>query len=403
MVKVFCKIQLLVLFCLIYNIAQGQQLTGTVSDKASGRRLAGASVYMSNSSLGCLTNQDGFFTLPKLPAGQFELVISYVGFQTSVLTLTGLPDSSLVIALMSKESLLQEVVVRAYEKNGWAHWGFLFKTNFLGTSAYSDQCRIENPQDIQFSYSPSDNTLFANNRQPIVIINKALGYRIEYDLEEFFYGFGSHLLTVTGYAYFKEMEGSAKKKSNWLKSRNRCYEGSMMQFLRAVWSGRSKEEGFEVRIMRTFPDAEKRRVQSIREGNPSFLGMPADSIKYYSAVLNQHTGSRYLYRDPVDPEQFITRIRPQSVALLFDEYLRVSYPRKKQDPEYLARNLQATYDSCVTAVLQLEKQEPIKIFPFGNYADPVNLIISGYWAWSEKVSTLLPLDFTPDGIKPNKP
>lgn len=72
------------LFILVIAMqAQGQRFTisGYVEDMATGEKLIGASVYDSNSGLGTIANEYGFYSLT-LPSDEVSLAVSYVGYTT---------------------------------------------------------------------------------------------------------------------------------------------------------------------------------------------------------------------------------------------------------------------------------------------------------------------------------
>ncbi len=95
---------------------------------------------------------------------------------------------------------------------------FFLPTAFIGTTALSKDCKIKNPKDIRFSYSDNDRILQAYSVKPLTIINKALGYKIEYDLEEFYYDQNSDMLLYLGYPLFAELDGSKAKQRRWQKT-----------------------------------------------------------------------------------------------------------------------------------------------------------------------------------------
>ncbi len=64
-------------------IAQQFTLTGKVFDKATGKTLAGASVYLPEIKKGTLTNKEGIFTI-NIEQGSHVLEISYMGYATDV-------------------------------------------------------------------------------------------------------------------------------------------------------------------------------------------------------------------------------------------------------------------------------------------------------------------------------
>ncbi|MDF1695625.1 MAG: TonB-dependent receptor plug domain-containing protein, partial [Saprospiraceae bacterium] len=93
--------------CVALTQAQ-RTVTGVVSD-ASGESLIGANVISKGSTLGTVTDVDGSFTL-EVPDGATTLVISYTGFQTQEVDITGLSEVNVTLA---EGQLLDEVVVTA--------------------------------------------------------------------------------------------------------------------------------------------------------------------------------------------------------------------------------------------------------------------------------------------------
>ena len=64
-------------------IAQQFTLTGKVFDKATGKTLTGASVYLPEIKKGTITNKEGVFTI-NIEQGSHVLEISYMGYATDV-------------------------------------------------------------------------------------------------------------------------------------------------------------------------------------------------------------------------------------------------------------------------------------------------------------------------------
>ena len=64
-------------------IAQQFTLTGKVYDKATGKILPGASVYLPEIKKGTITNKEGVFTI-NIEQGSHVLEISYMGYATDV-------------------------------------------------------------------------------------------------------------------------------------------------------------------------------------------------------------------------------------------------------------------------------------------------------------------------------
>jgi hypothetical protein len=385
---------------LICSLAQlsvsAQKLSGTVLDRKNNQPLPGASIYINNTTIGTISDSKGSFNLNGIPAGQIDLVISSIGYKTDVIGFSIARDSVITVRLDLNSELLSGVVIRPYEKNGWDHWGFLFINLFIGTSDFGHKCTIVNTKDIHFYYSNAESILMADNIKPIIIVNKALGYRIEYDLQNFSYDEKNRMLVIVGYPFFIEMQGSKKQVEKWQKNRNISYEGSLLHFIRSLYLDSSEQQGFIVRIIKTMESTERARVDAIKQINSNFSGFPQDSIRYFNKVLHEKVIS-LLDQNPTNPSKFVHRNDNGSASFLFKDNLFIYYPPGKVAPEYIdiTHNKDGS-DSCITGIMHLDKYEPVTIFPAGNYSDPTNLIISGYWSWREKMATLLPLDFIPD-------
>src|ERR1700722_6687073 len=69
------------LLCPFAAFAQYGSITGVVTSADSKKPIAGASVFLSNSSAGTASRDNGAFTLASLRPGQYTLVVSSLGYQ----------------------------------------------------------------------------------------------------------------------------------------------------------------------------------------------------------------------------------------------------------------------------------------------------------------------------------
>ncbi len=71
------------LFLILLNIASvyGATITGTVTDSTTGDPLPGANVMIDNTSLGASTDLEGRYTIPKIPPGTYNIIITYIGYK----------------------------------------------------------------------------------------------------------------------------------------------------------------------------------------------------------------------------------------------------------------------------------------------------------------------------------
>ena len=386
-----------------------KSLMGLVTDEES-KPIPGASVFLNNTSLGTRTNEDGKFEL-LIPAGKFDLIISSVGYETFNKTITthGLQDF-ISIKLKIKEKELDEVIVGPYEKDGWEKWGTFFLQSFIGTSANATQCRIKNSKVIKFRNSKKKNELTAYASEPLVIENKALGYTIHYQLETFKYNFGTHFLLYEGYPFFENMKGNSGKKVKWENRRSEAYSGSVLHFMRCVYRNRIIQEGFEVHPLQKIPNLEKRRVKMVYERNMKRIEtangksvisiINQDSADYYDRVLKQEDHIDVVGKNILPGDSIAYAADSVTAGLYFENYLLVIYKNKKVPFEYLKEFPEEGVS--MMSQISLQNNRPVVIELNGSYYDPADLVSLGYWAWSEKMATMLPFDYQPPARQPEK-
>ncbi|MFD1256177.1 TonB-dependent receptor domain-containing protein [Mucilaginibacter terrae] len=103
-------------FSLTYAQGTGK-LTGKITDAKSGEVLIGASVLVQGLSKGAATNVNGEYNITALPAGTYEVLVRYVGYQNKLISdvqVKGDAATSLNITLTEANTQqLQAVTVRA--------------------------------------------------------------------------------------------------------------------------------------------------------------------------------------------------------------------------------------------------------------------------------------------------
>ncbi len=89
--------------------AQNITVTGTVTDNLG--PVIGASIQVEGTSNGCITDIDGNYSLPNVPANA-TLVFSYIGYQTQKIAVAG--KTKINVLLAEDSQMLNEVVVVGY-------------------------------------------------------------------------------------------------------------------------------------------------------------------------------------------------------------------------------------------------------------------------------------------------
>lgn len=370
-----------------------------------------ANVFLSNTSIGTVTNAEGVFVLDRFPQGRFDVVVSCIGYETYVTTIqyAQLP-ANIEVVLKPKVNVLQEVVVEPYEKNGWERYGNFFIENFIGTSALAADCKLKNPETIRFRYNKKENILRAFADEPIILENKALGYILRYDLKVFEYNYSTRIFYFQGYPLFEDIQTDRKRLLNrWEKNRTDAYYGSMMHFMRSLFRNQLIENGFEVRKLIKISEEEKKRVRTIYNSriyingsgnivvNDSLLGNGnKDSADYYRKVMRQPEKMAVLINQLLPGDSIAFAIDSFTAGLYFDDHLQVIYKYKQVPNEYVRMNaLSVQPKTPVMSEIYLPRKNSIAVLANGSYFEGIDLISSGYWGWWEKLATMLPFDYKP--------
>jgi hypothetical protein len=366
-------------------------IKGKIINGETGSPIARASVFITNTSKGTVSNDAGNFELDNVPEGSYDLVVSCISFETQVYTYKAsqLP-LRIQIQLKPKADELQAVIIEPYEKNGWENWGKFFTENFIGESDNAKNCRIVNYQVLHFRNSKKKNLLTVTAEEPLIIENKALGYTIQYQLEGFSFDFSKKMLLYFGYTLFSDLNKKGPKPRQ-LKNRQKAYNGSMAHFMRSCYSNRLQEEGFEVKRLVKTPNLEKARVRNIYREQRGTVSK--DSSDYYEGVLRQPDMFEHYGKDLLTADSLLTTIDSLSKSLFFTDYLYITYKKAKEDQAYLDFSNERRQPFYQRSVIFLINKNPVVIDAAGNYHMPQDLINYGYWSWSEKVASMLPIDY----------
>ncbi|RZK15231.1 MAG: carboxypeptidase-like regulatory domain-containing protein, partial [Hymenobacter sp.] len=226
--------------------AQGGRITGVVQDSVTHEPLSFSSVFLANTTLGATTNENGVFTLERVPKGSYDIVGSYVGYRLSkqsVTVVAGATAPAITLRLASSGPQLGEVVVKAdaHQEDNYRK----FSSLFLGTTTFSKQCRITNPQDVDVLYNDTTKDLVATTDNYVQVENKALGYRIKYYGLHFQYNEASESAGFDGQTVFEEMTPKDdKQRRQWEANRVAAYNGSLTHFLKSVYDNQVAQNNF---------------------------------------------------------------------------------------------------------------------------------------------------------------
>lgn len=241
------KLILIFIFLNFYILAYNQVIKGTVLENKTNTPII-ATIYFNGTFAGTLSDQNGNFELDISKNTSLPLTISSIGYY-SVTLADFSTDKPLIVYMTPKVYEVKEVVVSSESlvKRRRANLN-LFKNVFLGTTSNARNCEITNGNDITFNYESDQDTLKAYASKPILITNRALGYKITYYLDRFEYNKKDRSVLFAGNLIFNE-DLATKEPRNEVYERRRkeAYLGSRMHFFRALWADDLESAGFSVK------------------------------------------------------------------------------------------------------------------------------------------------------------
>ena len=105
---------LIILLCLPNGVYSQYTISGKVVEQGTGEAMSFATVSVAKSSLGTLTNVDGFFTLFDVPTDTTTLQVSYVGYGVSKYKLSPeVVNTKIRIEIKALSTNLDEIVISA--------------------------------------------------------------------------------------------------------------------------------------------------------------------------------------------------------------------------------------------------------------------------------------------------
>jgi hypothetical protein len=419
------KIPCLLVFVICFQISWSQStLRGKVVSEENKKPLPSASVYLNNTSMGSITNEQGVFFIGNVPSGKFRLIVSCVGYETytEMIDPRALPKE-LTIALKTKSDELQGFSVVPPEPDGWKIWGVLFTELFIGTTPHSNDCKLTNPEVIKFRKNP-DYTLTAYATEPLLIENYYLGYEIRYKLEDFIYDLTTKRVDYSGYAFFTDMGIKHPNRARkYAEARLENFKGSLLHFKRAFYANQLDAQGFEMRSLGNIPNPEKERAKRIlslhkngqvidtTDSNIGYEIGPGGVMQNLRTTTHVVDSTDYFKKKLLEPDSVISHqiVSADSIGfaadstiagLYFKDSLEVSYKFKTIPNRYRSLSKDHKHETFPVSQFVFVNQRPVYVLKNGFLYKTYDLKVTGFWAWWETMATLLPYDYLPETLRP---
>ena len=395
----------LCLFCPIFAWAQYGSISGKITRVDSKSPVARASAFLSNSSFGTVSADNGSFALNNLRPGQYTLVVTGIGYEDYTKTvLVSNEPMHMDIELVAKSIQLREVTITTSTRADWRRNYEQFKTEFIGSDKNAKDCEVINPDVLHFTYRKSKKLLEADADEFLIVENRALGYRVKYLVRNFRSDHISGIISYSGQQLFEELPAKESQKKKWRIKRDEAYYGSSMHFYRSLYKDRLEEEGFEMyRLSRMLnpnrapEDVILRNIDKFKvASNSKSYNAAMDSLRYWTDMEKM---SRYYMEDLSTTKYSSIEIvrttdKPGIYAITFSANLYVIYNKKREETYFRDLYRPLMMPNYEATVLSFLGKTPVAFFDMNGVIMSDGPLYEGTWSKS-RLSNLLPVDYVP--------
>ncbi|NNE69902.1 MAG: carboxypeptidase-like regulatory domain-containing protein [Rhodothermales bacterium] len=350
----------------------GARISGQVTHAETGEPIGGVHVFISGSTAGTISGPDGLFELNAIPLGANRIVVSSVGYrrQGHDVVVRRPIGFSMDFALEPEVVPLEEITVTGELDPRWPEQLEAFQREFLGFTARAAESRIANPEILDFA--EVNGVLRARAEGPLVVENRALGYRILYFLQAF--ESRGRETRQEGEALFSELDPKTPEQlEEWAQARREAYLGSSRHLFRQLFREQTKEAGFflyssdEPRPPREA--APYRQNQAAPIQRPQFAMRPADLVS----------------EGPSPRERLVS----------FPKYVEVVYTKEDESATYrrwqgLPEPLRPDYQRSWVRLTR----ESVLVDTDGSILDAYGVVFYGHMAY-ERLADLVPREYAP--------
>jgi hypothetical protein len=287
------------------------KITGVVLNRETNDPIPLAEVFISGTTYGSITDTEGRFELETgyLPC---LLVVSHLSYAPFNRMIDVESLTYLTIRLIPCQHEIMEIEVESVSRR--KENLELFKRAFIGEDDIAYACKILNDSILSFSW---DSLVFsASARQPLLIDNPKLGYRIKIILEDFKLIYqpedyrkihrgrkikpdvtGALYQTICQFHFIPHPPGKGSQQKHIENNRLRTYYGSRMHFLRALNSDRLKSYGYRI--------------------HPGYQSLPITDAR----IPDSRSGTKIIFLDPMGyPDKLLFFPGEQTEISFYEDY-----------------------------------------------------------------------------------
>lgn len=373
-----CKRFIFCLILLTFFLPAFSQITisGRVLNDETGEPVPNVSVYINNTTIGVNSDAEGNYILRSIKPGIYEIITSHVGFDMLVHRVE-VTNQNLRISfrVVPKIKQMRNIVIMAADLR--KKWIRIFKEYFLGQSLAASKTKILNEDEILFEKGNEPKALKAFTEAPLIIENRELGYRIHFELIEFYYDEGSGRTYFYGFSRYEDLEGRESARSRWMKNRQRTYYGSTKHFYQSLLKNDLENQQYTIFLRKP---ADSTSISTTGGSNVITIGAPKSSVAV-NVTINE----------------ILSRVDTLGGKnqLKWKGKLVVRYKLNPYGKDYLKQRgiLSGLLPKGVQSEIDMV-DEYVFVDSNGCLETPLSVFYTGYWA-NERVADMLPIDYRP--------
>jgi hypothetical protein len=357
------------------------RISGSVVDSESGEKLTGVKVFLSKTTFSTTTDEKGSYKLENIQPGLYEVVFRNEGYKTHVVELYLDRNRSHQFDAKLTASVSEKVNIPKSGDEQRQNYFERFREILLGTADIAQKASIENPSAVHL-YVDEKNQLRANSEEEVHIINEALGYELFLTIQYFSWNLKKEKGQFSNLIRINELiPADTEEKQRWILNRANAYDNSLREFLHTL-----------VHKGRTFSN---QRWAT----NVGTYGIKASGK--YSGQLEKVEKTEQTGYDKIYHNLHVYKLKPRYYSLI------TVVPDYKERSQFTGRyhlfgregSGSIYYDhankiSFIGHVSEKEKKYLI-VDDYGNLMNPLEIVLSGYWAKRERIGNFLPFNYQP--------
>ena len=270
-------------------------LGGRILDALTQEPIPHVEVFVSETTSGCISDAHGYFKL-KIPYLPCTIVARHVSYKSRIQAINSYKN--LDIQLKPADNKIAEVGIVGKNKR---------KRNlrfFLDQFIPDSRRKIKVLNDSVLFFERDEMKFRAYTRQPLLIENEILGYRISLLLEEFEVVAsdgpagrplplnsikGGYIKQLTGHYFYESLENEfPDQKEYYQYNRQEIYYGSYRHFLKSVYDGDTGNQGFQIDVFDAADTIAFHQLAQNESGNKQMV-IRADSLKVHYYHMDDRT------------------------------------------------------------------------------------------------------------------